>query len=68
MQGYPLKIEAAVSDMLPVPVLLGVDVPELTAILSGDLKPRAQEPEDALVVTTRGMTRRQEVESVQLRS
>ena len=66
VQGYPLKIEAAVSDTLPVPVLLGVDVPKLTAILSGDLKPRrgpAQKPEDALVVTTRGMARRQEVES-----
>ena len=66
VQSYPLKIEAAVSDTLPVPVLLGVDIPELTAILSGDWKPRrgpAQELEDALVVTTRGMARRQEVES-----
>ena len=55
VQGYPLNIEAVVSDTLPVPVLLGLDVPELTDILSGDLKPRigpAQEPEDALVVRT----------------
>lgn len=29
LEGMVLKVQAAVSDSLPVPVLLGTDVPEL---------------------------------------
>ena len=38
VDGYPLHVEAAISDTLPMPVLVGTDVPELTALLTGDLK------------------------------
>lgn len=33
VDGIPLQVEAAVSDTLPVSVLLGTDVPELDTLL-----------------------------------
>ena len=62
IDGYPLHVEAAISDTLPMPVLLGTDVPELKALLTGDLKPPTQQTDEALVVTTRAMAKKQEEE------
>ena len=67
VEGYPLRIEAAVSDTLPMSVPLGTDLPELTAILTGNLKMKShssQQSDDALVATTRAMAKKQEGESV----
>ena len=38
VEGYPIHIEAATSDTLPMAVLLGTDVPELTTLLTGSLE------------------------------
>ena len=62
LDGYPLHIEAAISDTVPMPVLLGTDVPELKAFLTGDLKPPTQQTDKALVVTTRAMAKKQQEE------
>ena len=62
VDGYTLHVEAAISDTLPMPVLLGTDVPELKALLTGDLKPPAQQTDEALVVMTRAMAKKQEEE------
>ena len=51
VNGHRLDMEVAVSDTLPVDVLLGTDAPELPVLL-GKL-PRAQEPQVAMVVVTR---------------
>ena len=36
VEGQHITVEAAVSDTLPTPVLLGTDVPELKVLLAGD--------------------------------
>ena len=50
VDGHPISIEAAVSKTLPVDVLLGTDVPELTHLLGETALGKAQV--DALVVMT----------------
>ena len=57
---YPLAkislevaVEAAVSDTLPMTVLLGTDTPELAELLVGE---RSKGSEEAFAVTTRAAT------------
>ena len=53
VDGIPLQVEAAVSDTLPVSVLLGTDVPELETLLEKQVAGAVPERvKDALVVTT----------------
>ena len=61
LDGRTLDVEAAVSDTLPVSMLLGTDVPELTDLLEKELDLQVPE-EDVLMVTTRaaGARRTQE--------
>ena len=60
VQGVKMQVEAAVADNLPVDVLLGTDVPELTRLIS-DRKPKAgsslPKQEDVMVVLTRARAR-----------
>ncbi|KAL5517047.1 hypothetical protein EMCRGX_G002514 [Ephydatia muelleri] len=62
-----LPVEAAVVDNLPVDVLLGTDVPELTRLIS-DRKPKAgsslPKQEDVMVVLTRARARQQLEEEI----
>lgn len=65
VDGIPLQVEAAVSDTLPVLVLLGTDVPELNTLLGKQVSCAAPEQvQDALIVTTRAQARRRETEDV----
>ena len=50
VDGQPISIEAAVSGTLPVDVLLGTDVPELTQLLGGTTLGKLRG--DAMVVMT----------------
>jgi hypothetical protein len=60
VDGMPIKVEAAVSEILPVPVLLGTDVMELTQLLGGaDTEIGKSTPEDVMVVVTRAQARKQ---------
>ena len=52
VDGHALDVEAAVSDTLPVSMLLGTDVPELTDLLEKELDLQVPD-EDVLMVTTR---------------
>ncbi len=62
VDGFPLLVEAAVSETLPVSVLLGTDVPELGSLLGLEgAAGSATSEADALVVTTRAQARRQAV-------
>ena len=38
IDGKELDIEAAVSETLPMSVLLGTDIPELTSLLKGEVR------------------------------
>ena len=61
--GRRIQVEAAVSDTLPMSVLLGTDVEELGELLGeGILKKAPEQKDEALVVTTRAQARRQERE------
>ncbi len=62
VEGYLIHVEAAISDTLPVPVLLGTDVPELTAILRGDPTTKKVVPQLALAVVTRASAIKQREE------
>ena len=65
VDGIPLQVEAAVSDTLPVSVLLGTDVPELDTLLEKQVAGAVPERvKDALVVTTRAQARRREADNV----
>ena len=67
VQGVTMQVEAAVADNLPVDVLLGTDVPELTKLIS-DRKPKAgsslPKQEDVMVVLTRARARQQLEEEI----
>ncbi len=67
--GVPLQVEAAVSETLPVSVLLGTDVPEFGGLLGKEVvRTSATQEADALVVTTRAQARRRvDDEDLQLR-
>ncbi|XP_064399260.1 uncharacterized protein LOC135345747 [Halichondria panicea] len=62
VEGYLIHVEAAISDTLPMPVLLGTDVPELTAILRGDPTTKKVVPQQALAVVTRASAIKQREE------
>ena len=57
IDGLPIRVEAAVSDSLPVAVLLGTDVPEMSALLGQESEPKNQQ--DVMVVVTRAQARQQ---------
>ena len=66
VEGYPIHVEAAISDTLPMPVLLGTDVPELTALLTGNLEDKSspiQPKGEALAVMTRAKAKKQKEEA-----
>ena len=56
VEGRSIEVEAAVSDMLPMRVLLGTDTQELTELLADSRKKAVA---DALVVSTRSALRKQ---------
>ena len=63
MDGRHIVTEAAVSETLPVAVLLGTDVPELPQLLGTELIATGEElVADAMAVSTRGQTKRRETE------
>ncbi len=62
VEGYLIHVEAAISDTLPMPVLLGTDVPELTAILRGDPTTKKVVSQQALAVVTRASAIKQREE------
>ena len=63
MDGYIYEIEAAVSESLPMAVLLGTDVPELADILARGFHSKQDkrvQPDEAPVVTTRAARKRKQ--------
>ena len=68
VESYPIHVEAAISDTIPMPVLLGTDVPELTTLLTGsleDISSPIQPKGEALAVMARARAKRQEEAAVQ---
>ena len=58
--GYSFSVQAGVSDKLPVPVLLGRDVPDLGKLLEGTPGRQVSEPaEQVVAVATREQRRRE---------
>ena len=66
VDGLPLTVEAALSDTLPMAVLLGRDVPELNELLGGRRAKKLHDTtgkEEGMMVTTRyGARKRRELE------
>ena len=62
IEGLALKVRAAVSDSLPLPVLLATDVPELGQLLQGNHVLRHTVGINTALVTTRAQVRQEEVE------
>ena len=61
VEGQPMHVEVGVAPNLPVPVLLGTDVPGLVELLqAGVRRPRTQE---AMMVSTRAQKRRADAEA-----
>ncbi|KAL5475858.1 hypothetical protein EMCRGX_G025729, partial [Ephydatia muelleri] len=54
IDGVPITVEAALSNTLPSPVLLGRDVPELSSLLNPGEMRIALRKDDAMVVTRAG--------------
>ena len=67
-----LVVTAGVSRTLPVPMLLGREVPDMMQLLEEEdaspPEPQGPEPEDVLAVTTRGQKRNQEHEAALTRA
>ena len=59
VEGKPIEVEAAVSETLPISVVLGIDTPELTELLQSESK---KENSDALAVITRATEERKKAE------
>ena len=59
VEGHPITVEAAVSNTLPMSVLLGTDNPELSKLLE---RKGSEVTEQVLAVTTRAESRRQKEE------
>ena len=59
VDGLPIEVEAAVSSTLPVAVLLGEDVPQLTQLLGSKAKEEFIGSEDVMVVVTRAQAQKQ---------
>ena len=64
VDGHHIRVEAAISETLPVAVLLGRDVPELAQLLGGGPLEEVPESKDAMVVVTRAQARRQLEEEI----
>ena len=63
IDGRQIQVEAAVSNTLPVSVLLGTDVAELGELLGGGVLEKVRrQKDDTWVVTTRAQAKRQEAE------
>ena len=62
IEGLALKVRAAVSDTLPVSVLLGTDVPDLGQLLQGNHVLYYTVGINQALVTTRAQARQEEVE------
>ena len=62
VEGLELTIRAAISDLLPMSVLLGTDVPELGQLLHGNPTTIHTEGTAHTLVTTRAAARRREEE------
>ena len=59
VDSQTIDVEAAVSETLPMAVLLGTDVPQLPGLLKGKLMTEEHNgPESALVVTARAAARK----------
>ena len=63
VDGLPLSVEAAVSRTLPVPVLLGTDVPELDKLL-GRVDVPGNSPAENLIVVIRALSLKQAQEDL----
>ena len=59
-----IQVEAAVSATLPVPVLLGGDVPELKQLLGSNTQSYSANSEDVVVVVTHAQAKRQLEEEI----
>ena len=57
---HTFRVEAGVSDRLPVSVLLGTDVPGLTDLLDEPTTKHTSTPEDAMIAT-RAQARQQQI-------
>ena len=58
VDGLPIKVEAAMSETLPVPVLLGTDVSALIQLLGGEATEPSKQ-DDVMVVVTRAQAQKQ---------
>ena len=58
VDGISIPVEAAVSESLPVPVLLGRDVPQLASLLGKPVEAELQS-EEVMVVVTQAQAKRQ---------
>ena len=61
VEGRPIEVEAAVSDTLPMSVLLGTDIPELTELLQGKTA-QTNAKEQAFMVVTRAAATKKKIE------
>ena len=61
VSGRRIQVEAAVSDTLPMSVLLGTDVAELSELLGSETLKGPQQKDEALVVMTRAQAKKQEI-------
>ena len=64
VEGRPIEVEAAISDTLPMSVLLGVNIPELTELLQGE---EQKETEEAYAVVTRAEAKKKKAEEEESR-
>ena len=62
VEGKPIDVEAAVSDRLPMGVLLGTDVSQLPELLTPQ-NSGVGEPQKAIVIMTRAAVWKQGTES-----
>ncbi len=60
MEGRSIEVEAAISDALPMAVLLGTDIPELPELLQGG---QSKKIEGVFAVTTRAAKKKQQEEA-----
>ena len=69
VDGQAIRVEAAVSATLPVPVLLGGDVPELKQLLGSNTNTHSDSTEfdDVMVVVTRAQAKKHLEEEINRR-
>ncbi len=65
IDGIPIEVEVAISSTLPVPVLLGDDVPELRQLIGAStIKDAPSSTADVLVVVTRAQAKQKLAEEI----